>query len=94
MTRTLTVSERANRLGAFVLVGNEKIIKPLVAERLEEPFATRQHLSTTQTNQRRAYIYGPGNSLKALKHKHVSSTSTGPCTFNRQRWMANNRSFQ
>lgn len=28
-------------------------------------------------------MYGPGNSFKALKHRHVSSTSTGPRTF---RW--------
>lgn len=28
-----------------------------------------------------AYIYGPGNSFIALKHKHVSSTSTGPSIY-------------
>jgi len=86
MTRTLTVSERANSLGALILVRSKQIIKPLMAKRLEEPLATRQHLSTWphHPNQlRSAYIYGPGNSFSALKHRHVSSTSTGPCTFPR-----------
>jgi len=50
MTRTLTVSKRANSLGALILIGSKKIIKPLMAKRLEEPLATRQYLSTTQIN--------------------------------------------
>ncbi len=50
MTRTLTVSERANSLGALILVRSKQIIKPLMAKRLEEPLATRQYLSTTQIN--------------------------------------------
>jgi len=86
MTRTLTISKGAHSLGALILIGSEQIIKPLMAKRLEKPLATRQHLSTWphHPNQlRSAYIYGPGNSFSALKHRHVSSTSTGPCTFPR-----------
>ncbi len=50
MTRTLTISEGANSLGALILIGSKKIIKPLMAKRLEEPLATRQYLSITQIN--------------------------------------------
>jgi len=87
MTGTLTVSKGTHSLGALILIGEKQIIKALMAKRLEEPFAEDDISAPYPQQSGSAYIYGPGNSFKALKHRHVSSTSTGPCTFNGQCWL-------
>ena len=78
MARTLTISKCADGLGRFVRVSSEEIIKALEPEFVQEPLAVEKSSVAFHHDASPTYIYGPGSSFNALKHRHVSSTSTGP----------------
>lgn len=85
----LTECKGTNCLGALVLVPKQNIVQASVSERLEEPLSIYHQKYTRwpggELLQRgRAVLstnmQGPGSPFSALKHRHVSSTKTGPPT--------------
>jgi len=79
LARAVTKSEGTDCLSRFIWVCYEKVVQAFMAKTLEEPLA-RSHYeqSIGESDKKSPHMYGPGNSFKALKHKQVSSTRTGP----------------
>lgn len=83
VARTLRVRKCAYCLGTLVFKSCKKFVELLNAERLHEPFAVKRKILVCRhkgSSCEDSYTYGPGSSSQASKHKHVSSTSTGPPT--------------
>jgi hypothetical protein len=82
--RTLAVPKCAYCLCRLVLEAFEHLVQLQRAEGEHEPLSVseiRCHKSLVSEGRRLAYMYGPGRSFIALKHRQVSSTNTGPLTY-------------
>lgn len=88
MARSFAVSKCAYRLGRLIRVCGDEIIQPFAPELFKKPFAVKGWISSFKPYALKrdglVYIYGPGSPSNALKHRLVSSMSTGPWTYKDQ----------
>lgn len=71
----------------FVFKAGQHLMHTIGAKRLKEPLATYPSIDIDRPKVESkdfkiTYIYGPGNSLYALKARQVSSVKTGPLILN------------
>lgn len=91
MPWSFRICKCTNCLCGFIVKANEHLVQAIVAQWFQEPFSMHtfslalalvEETAIMEPAQKSSsYMYAPGNSFKALKHKQVSSTKTGPWTY-------------